>query len=121
MGQARRHRSVVNGIADAEHQAADQVGIDLLREHGFTAQHAPELILNALDQAVVERRGRRDLHPHPTLLLIAQIAHRLANGPQKAAAAVRGDHFEEAQEDRSDPARQDPLDKRHLLVVGDHA
>src|SRR5579864_7566839 len=50
--------TVVDGVADPEHDAADQVGIDEASQDRLTFECRAQLVFNSAGQFGVQRRGR---------------------------------------------------------------
>src|SRR3569623_934621 len=80
--QLRGNGRVVDGVADTDHDAGDQVGIDLSLQPGFRRQYAAQLRSNALRLVVRQRRGRGDLYADPTAQLIELIMQGAIDGFQ---------------------------------------
>src|SRR5437868_1122779 len=71
--ELRAHRGVVQPVADADGQAAQQVGGDALFEDGFQAKGLAQLPQQAVALVVGKGGGRLNLHAHPPGALVVQV------------------------------------------------
>src|SRR5262249_51673097 len=63
--QPAAYGPIVQPVADADHQAAQQIGIDAGFQHGFAVVQRTQLVPQAVLLVFRQRHGRLNEHAHP--------------------------------------------------------
>src|SRR5690349_7535357 len=98
------HTRIEDTVADAQYQAAQQVGIDPGAQHRLALERLPQLLPQPLLLLVGQAHGRFHLDRNASRTAVVEIAIRLGNGPQHVQAIVVVEHIQEVDEQLVGPA-----------------
>src|SRR5436190_11151459 len=115
----RRNGSVKNPIADAQHNAADQLGMNLFFQNRLRAGSRLQRLQDGLLRGGIKRLRRTDQHSHPVAHAIVFLVKRQMNEPQHIQATVARYNFQEAEEHGRRPRAESLLQHGHFGVFFD--
>src|ERR1700728_2220921 len=115
----RGQRAIVNGVADPDHNSADQRRIDLGLEYGFEGERFGQALPQAVPRLVAERHGRFNLHPlfaAPRFLAQPSLPR---NQRDQVEPIVTDEHPQKIRQKRTRLAGEDAIDEVNLFVAAD--
>src|SRR4051812_18667760 len=106
--QARADAGVVDPVLNADDQAAQDVGVDLLVEDRLDGHHGADVVLDPAPLLVGQGHGRADVDDQAPGLAVVQGAERQGDGREHVQAVVLVEHLEEAHKRVAGPALERP-------------
>src|SRR5262245_36727710 len=119
VGQAGADGAVVDPVADLDHQAAEQVGIDPRLQDRLPPERGAQLLLEALALVVGQRRGALDADADVSGPLLVEAPVRGQDRPEQVEPFVLVGHEEEVEEKVAGPALQRRADDRGFALAAD--
>ena len=105
--------------AELEHDAANDLGLDLVFDFHRLADHPAEAVGHPLELGFVDRVGRADLRRHDSPVVANQFVEPIRDGVELGRPLLVDQEVKESKRQVGQPARKSPVQDAALDLGGD--